>query len=100
MIASSWLFIGVVAFLITILTVLVPDDGWAIVLGIAGFLSWAFFAYGALEVTVIRNAVTYQYSLPVVTFFGVIMSLIPGYVALTGPANVITEYRKGDPDEL
>lgn len=100
MISTVWLFIGAIATLVTAGTIHTSDDGWAIVLGIAGFLTWGLFAYGALEVTIVRNAVTYQYSMPIVTLFGLIMSLIPGYIALTGPADAIRNYRSGDPDEL
>lgn len=100
MIESAWLFIGAFSVLLTFAVVLVPDDGWAIVLGIAGFLSWAFFAYGGLQVTVVAEAVTYEFTMPIVTLFGVIMSFIPGYIALTGPADMITGWRRADADEM
>jgi len=100
MIASSWLFIGAVATLITFATILTPDDGWAIVLGVAGFVCWGLFSYGALEVTIVSGAVTYQYSMPVVGLFGVVMALIPGYIALTGPAELIGNFRGADADDV
>lgn len=100
MILAAWLFIGTVATLVTAGTILVPDDGWAIVLGVAGFVSWAIVAYGAFDVTVVGDSVTYSFAMPIVTLFALIMSIIPGYIALTGPVDLITSWRTTDADEL
>ena len=100
MLNTAWLFIGVVSVLITAGAILTPDDGWAILLGVAGFVSWGIFAYAALEITVPTDATTYQFTLPIVTMYGVIMSLIPGYIALTGPTEIVGRWRDADIDEI
>jgi len=101
MLQSTWLFIGAVAFALTIAVILTPDDAWAIILGVAGFLSWAIFAYGAFSVTVVGESVTYEYAMPVAAFFGMIMSFIPAYIALTGPADMVaSRWKQSDVDDL
>lgn len=99
MIASAWLFLGLVATLLTAGVVLVPDEGWAIVLGVAGFVTWAMVAYGAFDVTVIRDT-THHYQMPVVALFAVMMACIPGYIALTGPANLMDTFRSADASDV
>lgn len=100
MLESVYLFIAVCSLIFTIATILTPDDGWAIVLGLAGFLSWGVLAYASLNIVVVADAVTYEFTQPIATFFCVIMSLIPGYVALTGPADAILNYKRADGDDL
>lgn len=100
MLESAWLFIGVVATVVTFGCVMTPDDGWAILLGVVGFLSWGAFAYGGFDITVVGDSVTYSFANPAVSFWGLIMSLIPGYIALTGPADIITNYSRVDADDL
>jgi hypothetical protein len=100
MLESGWLFLGCVATLVTAGTVLTTDDGWAIVLGVVGFVSWGMFAYASLDVVAVGDAVTYNFTLPVMTLFGVMMSLLPGYIALTGPVDLITGYRSATADDL
>jgi len=100
MIAMYSLFIGAVGVLLTFATVLTPDDGWAIVLGATGFVTWGLFAYSGLDIVVVTDATTYTFAEPVVVIFGLLMALIPGYVALTGPADIITSYARVDADDL
>jgi len=103
---SAWLFIGFVALCVTGVAVLtqtrgvalIPqDDAVAIVSGTVGFVSWAIWAYGAFDVRVVGDSVTYSFTMSPVAIFGVMMALIPAYVALTGPAEIIASRYK-DPD--
>jgi len=100
MLQAAWLFVGLVALLSTGVAAstrtqaarLFPNsDGIAIFAGIIGFLSWGFWAFGCLNIEIATNdgtLVTYQ--LPELAYLGVALALIPGYIALTGPANIIT----------
>jgi len=110
MLESAWLFTGVTAVLVTTVAVLtqtqgaalIPnDDGVAIISGVLGFISWGVFAFGALDVRVVGDSVTYSFGMPSIAIFATIMGLVPGYVALTGPAEIIaSRYRNPSTDEL
>lgn len=77
------------------------DDGAAIFSGIVGFISWGMVAFGSFDVRVVGDSVTYSFNMPTVAFFAVMMALIPGYIALTGPANIIAErYKEPTPEDL
>ena len=98
MLQSAWLFIGVIALLVTGVSVLtktegarlIPnDDAVAIYSGIVGFVSWGIWTYGSLDVRVVGDSVTYTFNMPAVTLFGVAMATIPAFIALTGPANIV-----------
>jgi len=100
MLESTWLFIGLGAFLTTGVAVLTTDDGVAIMSGIVGFLSWGFLAYGSLNLKVVGDSVTYSFSQPGVTMWCVMMALVPGFIALTGPTDIINRYREPATEEL
>lgn len=109
MLESAWLMIGFVALCATGVAVSTKtkaaalfgnDDGVAIFSGIIGFIAWGFFAYGSLNVKVVGDSVTYTFQMPGVTFFGVMMALVPGFIALTGPTDIIRRARRPDADEL
>lgn len=100
MLQSAWLFIGTLAIITTTGALLVQDDAMAIILGVAGFLTWGFFAYGALDVRVSTEAVTYSYSLPSVTILAVGFAIIPGFIALTGPTELVGRAREARPEDL
>jgi len=100
MLQSAWLFIGACAVIATGVAVVTNDDGVAIVSGIVGFMSWGFWTYGTLNVVVVGDSVTYTFQLPAVTYFGVMMALIPGFIALTGPTQIINRARKPQTEEL
>jgi len=101
---TGWLFVGCVAVLATAGAVLAPlrfdDDVVAMVLGIAGFVSWGVWTYGTLDVVVVGESVTYTFSMPALTLFGVCMALIPGYVGFVSPIEVVARAREGDVREL
>jgi len=103
MLQLTFLFVGVTAILATGVALstqtqaaaLFPnDDGIAIISGVVGFIAWGFFAYGALNVEVVTDSgTTVATSMPAVTYFAVALALIPGYIALTGPVNIINRAR-------
>lgn len=103
MLESAWHFVGVVAILATGIAVSTKtavagaypnDDGIAIFSGIVGFLSWGTWTYGTLAVDIVTNTgSTVTQSMPALTYFGIAMALVPGYIALTGPAEIISRYR-------
>lgn len=89
MLESAWLFIGLISAIATSGAVLTNDDALAIVLGIMGFFSWGAWTYGSLDVRVVGDSVTYSFTMPSVTLFGIIMLILPLYIALTGPIEAI-----------
>lgn len=109
MLESAWLFTGGVAVLMTVLTLLAMSifsptqqhgDAVTIVLGVAGFIAWGVWTYGTLDVRVVADATVFQFQMPVLTFFGIMMAIIPGYAAFTGPINVIGRYRDAGPRDI
>lgn len=100
MIWVAWLFIGVVAILTTGATLATDDDGAAILLGIAGFASWGMVAYGSFDVTMLSGGSEFSYTMPAVTIFAVGLSLIPLYIALTGPIDLVTRATDPTLDEM
>lgn len=94
MLQSAWLFVGLVAILATIGALLTDDDGIAIITGALGFVTWGIFAYGALNVEVAEAPEPYV--MPEVTILAVALALIPGYIALTGPVEIISRARDTD----
>lgn len=96
MLESAWLFIGAVAILTTGAAVVTPDDGVAIVAGAMGFVSWGVWTFGSLNVRVIGDSVTYTFSMPSVTLLGIALALIPGYIAITGPVEIVGRARRGE----
>lgn len=99
MLESAWLFIGVVAVAATGVCVMTTDNALAMVLGVMGTLIWWLFAYGALDVSVASDAVAYSYTMPSIGLFGIVMSLLPAYVALTGPLKLL-ERSDTDPRDV
>ena len=109
MLESAWLFIGVIATLSTIFAVstqssfarMFPDDdAVAIMAGIVGFVSWAVWTYGSLNVEVVTDSGVEVFGMPSVTFLGIALSLVPGYIALTGPADIIRRHKEPDAKDL
>lgn len=110
MLQSAWLFIGVVSILATgvaLLTktqgaALIPnDDGMAIFAGVVGFVSWGIWSYGALDLeTVTDSGTVVSHSMPAVTYLGVALALIPAYIALTGPVDIIRRSKNPTTDDI
>lgn len=109
MLESAWLFIGRIAFVWTVLTVGAAvyvdgrdstGDALAMVSGVVGFLLWGAWTFGALNVEVTGGGVVYEFAHPELAILGVAMALVPGYIALTGPIELINRYRGATPDDL
>jgi hypothetical protein len=93
MIAEAWWFIGMIATLATGLALLKNDDGLATLTGVLGFVGWGVWTYGAFSLEIARNATIYSFSEPAVALVGVALALIPGWIALTGPMEILGRYR-------
>jgi len=109
MLQSAWIMIMVVALVSTGVALLTKtqaaslfanDDGIAIYSGIVGFIAWGYAAYGTLEgVQVVGDAVS-TFQMPSVTYFCIMLALIPGYIALTGPAEMIRRARSTTAEDV
>lgn len=109
MLETGWLFVGRIAMLWTVLTVagaayVRPDDhtgdALATVAGVVGFVLWGVWTFGALDVEVVDNGGTVTFSQPELAIVGVTLALVPGYIALTGPINIIGRAREPDMREV
>lgn len=102
MLESSFLFIGRIAFLWTVIVVFGSSyfdraaDDIAIVGGTIGFVLWGVWTFGTLNVEVANGATVYEFASPALTFVGIAMALVPGYLAISGPIELISRYRDGD----
>jgi len=110
MLASAWLFVGAVAFLWTVVAVTGGvvagaqagrGDGIATVGGVVGFVLWGVWTFGALNVEVVTDSgSTVTMTHPELAIVGVMMALVPGYIALTGPIELVSRYRDASPEDL
>lgn len=98
MLESAWLFLGLMAFVMTLVALFAPawatarggdGDGLAIICGVVGFVLWGVWTFGTLEIVVISQGSELVYAESELTFLGVILALVPGYVALTGPIELV-----------
>jgi len=99
MLLSAWLFVGVLGILATAVAVTTQtqmaagmpnDDGIAIMSGVVGFLSWGVWTFGTLEIEApIQGSPDLVFSHPELTMLGIVWMLVPGYIALTGPVEII-----------
>lgn len=86
------IFIGVVGFVATLLSVTTDNDEVAIITGLIGTVSWLLFAFFALDVTHFDNsgnAYTTRY--PALAAYGLAMAAPNFYVAMTGPLQIISD---------
>lgn len=93
MLLATWLFIGVVALLATGVALATTDNAVAIISGLLGMFGWGMWSFGALNLQVVRDSTTYQFGEPMLTIFGVALALVPGFIALNGPIEIIERYR-------
>lgn len=108
MLESAWVFIGRIAFAWTVLTVLgaiyVPGDdtgdALATVGGVLGFVLWGIWTFGSLNVEVMSGGSTTTFTHPELALAGVTMALVPGYIALTGPVELIARARDTDMQDV
>jgi len=106
---SAWLFVGVISILATGVAVATQTellgastnaDGIAILSGIVGFVSWGVWTFGTLDVRVVGDSVTYTFSMPPLTFLGIVLMLVPGWIALTGPIEIASRYKQPESKEV
>jgi len=107
--ATAWLVIGLLAILATVgagitQTELVRTvgnaDGIAMVTGAIGTIAWGIWSYGALAVEHIAPSTTYVFSMPAVSVLGVALAIVPAYVLLTGPYEMLSQrYQDMDPQD-
>lgn len=100
MLESAWLFVGAVAILATGLALYTTDNGVAMMMGTLGFITWGVWTFGSLDVRVVGDSVTYSFTMPAVTLLGIVLALVPGFIALTGPLDLVTRARSPDVDEI
>lgn len=110
MIESAFLFVGRIAFAWTVLTVAgavyasrdmsETGDALATVGGVVGFVLWGVWSYATLNVQVVGDAVVYEFSHPELTILGIAMAMVPGYIALTGPIELINRYREPTTEQI
>lgn len=109
MLESGWLFVGRVAFVWTLVTVLgavlvEPTDkagDWLVTVGGGvGFVVWGVWTFGSLDVEVVSGGTVVTLAHPELTILGVVMAIIPGYLALTGPIEMISRARDTHMEDL
>jgi hypothetical protein len=109
MLDAAWLYVGRIAFAWSVLTVVAAvyvnpgdktGDDLATVAGVVGFVLWGVWTFGALNIEVVQGTNTVSFSQPELAILGVAMALVPGYIALTGPIELIDRYREPSADEL
>lgn len=106
---SAWLFVGTVAFVWTLTTVAIAvyadsaddtGDSLATLAGAIGTVSWGVWTFGTLDVRVVSEGVTMSFTMPAVTVLGIAFALIPFYIFLTGPIDMIRGVRSPSVDEI
>lgn len=101
MLQSAWLFTGLVAILATGAAVGTNDDGMAIFAGTAGTITWGVWTYGTLNVEAVDGAgSTLTFTMPSLTLLGIALALIPAFVALTGPVELVGRATDAGTDDL
>lgn len=109
MIESAWLQVGRIAFLWTVFIVAVAiyadpregvGDGIVTVGGAVGFVLWGVWTFGALNIQTLDGGSEFTYTHPEIAILGVALALLPGYLALTGPLELVGRATRGDLDEF
>lgn len=110
MLESAWLFVGTIAFLWTVLAVAAmvyadannsQADGLVSNAGVIGFVLWGVWTFGTLQIEVVASdSTTIEFTHPELTILGVALALVPGYIALTGPIELLQRARNPSPDDL
>jgi hypothetical protein len=100
MLQLTMLFVGALAALVSMAAVVTDDDGIAIVAGTAGTVAWAVFIYGALNVRVVTDSGVESTTMPGVAIVGLMLAVVPLFIALTGPTELVSRARDAGPDDL
>lgn len=109
MLESAWLFVGRIAFAWTVLTLIgavyigdpsQPGEGLATIAGVVGFVLWGVWTFGTLQIQVVDNGTEFVFTHPELTILGIAMALVPGYIALEGPIELVSRARNPRMEEL
>lgn len=109
MLESAWLFVGRIAFLWTLVTLAgaiyvdgsdKTGDALATVGGSVGVVLWGVWTYASLGIEVVDGGTTVTFEQPTLVILGVAMALVPAYIALTGPIELVDRYRQATPEDL
>lgn len=100
MLLATWAFIGMVAIAATGVALYTSDNAMAIITGLLGMFGWGMWSFGALNLQVVRDATVYQFGEPMLTIFGVALALVPGFIAINGPIEMVQRYRDPRPEEI
>ncbi len=93
MIWQGWVFIGIVAFIATYVTLTTSQDDVGIMFGLVGMLSWGLFAFQSLNVVILAGGKTdpVSYSYAAVSVWGLALAVTNLYVVLNGPIAIIDQ---------
>lgn len=100
MLESAWLFLGVLGILSLGAAVTTADDAVAIVAGTLGFVLWGVWTYGSLDVEVVADTTIHRFEMPTVSLVGLALAIVAGYIALTGPVELVSRVYDTDPEEI
>lgn len=87
MLDLAWLFIGLIGLVATIAAVATDENEIAIVAGLLGMFAWLLWSFGAYAG--IETASGTEYQMWPVALLGTAIALVPGFIALTGPIEIL-----------
>lgn len=108
MLESAWLWLGTAAFVWTVVALVSaavadvdgPGESIATVSGVVGLVLWGVWSFGAFEITVVSQGTEITFAHPELALVGICMAIVPGYIALTGPVELIGRARDPDLEDL
>jgi hypothetical protein len=102
MLLGVWMMVGLIALAFTgvaLASLSMGADAMGTYGGVIAFVSWAVWAFGALDLQVSVDAGVIQQSAPSVALLGVVFALASGYIALKGPIELMNRRVEG-PEQL
>lgn len=76
-------------------------DPVAMVAGLLGAISWWYLAYGSLNIEVVDGAGGVEaFAMPAITLWCLMVSIVPLYVAFTGPLEVVKQSTRVTAEDL
>lgn len=100
MLLWTWVAVGAIGLGATAFALRTPDDAAAIITGTIGAITWGVWTYGSLNIQVVTQCCVRNLSYPSVTLLGLALSLIPMYIALTGPTELVDRARDTRQEDL
>lgn len=101
MLLAVWLFVGGVAILASGVALLTDDDGVAIVAGAVATVTWGVWTFGTLDIErPVEGATGLSFTEPAVTLVGVVLAIVPLYIMLTGPVELISRAQDAGPEDV